>query len=66
MTSLQEMVESVSLLGRPEAKKQLARARAQWEEFDAQLRKLVQERPIVVVAAALFCGYAIGRLLVRR
>jgi hypothetical protein len=67
VTSLHDKLESVSLvLERPEVKEQLAWVRAHLEDLDRQVRKLVQERPLVAVGAALFCGYAIGRLLVRR
>lgn len=66
MFSAQQRVETVSLLERPEVKQQLARMRARLEVMDAQLRKLVRDRPLVAIGAALFCGYAIGRLLARR
>ncbi|HEX5066451.1 MAG TPA: hypothetical protein VFY49_10070 [Myxococcota bacterium] len=67
MTSMvQEMVESVTSLDRPRIEKQLARARARFDDLDVQVRKLVQERPVAAVGAALLFGYALGRLLLRR
>lgn len=66
MTSMHELVESVSALDRPEIKKQLEQARARFDDLDAQVRKVVHERPMVAVGAALLFGYALGRLLLRR
>jgi hypothetical protein len=63
---MHELVETVSVLERPEVKKQIARARAQLDGLDAQLRSLVKERPMVTMGAAVFLGYVLGRLLVRR
>ena len=42
------------------------RVRTQLEEIDAQVRRVVQDRPRVAVGAALVFGYALGRLLARR
>jgi hypothetical protein len=67
MASMHGMVEEgAALLERPEVKRQLDRVRANFENLDGQVRKLVQERPMIAVGAALFFGYALGRLLVRR
>lgn len=67
MTSMHEIIENGSdLLERPAVKRQLERARESFGELDAQVRRLVQERPMIAVGAALFFGYALGRLLVRR
>jgi len=56
----------VPLLERPEVKEQVERVRGQLEELDAQLRRTVQERPLVAVGVALVFGYALARLLARR
>ena len=56
----------VPLLERPEVKAQVERVRTQLEELDAQVRRVVQDRPLVAVGAALVFGYALGRLLARR
>jgi len=44
----------------------MERVRGQLEELDTQLRRVVQDRPLVAVGVALAFGYALGRLLVRR
>lgn len=64
--TMHEMVESVRTLGRPRLEKQLARATARLGDLDTQVRRLVQERPVAAVGAALLFGYALGRLLLRR
>ena len=66
MTSMQEMVESVSALDRPAIERQLARARERFDDLDVQVRKLVEERPLMAVGGALMIGYVLGRLLWRR
>lgn len=58
--------ESTPILERPEVKEQVERVRTQLEELDTQARRVVQERPLVAVGAALVFGYALGRLLARR
>lgn len=63
--TVHEMVSSVRTLGRPKLEKQLARARARFDALDVQVRKLVKERPVAAVGAALLCGYALGRLIRR-
>ena len=55
-----------SLLERPEVRDQLDRMRGQIDELDAQTRRLVQDRPLVALGAALVLGYALGRLLAPR
>jgi ElaB/YqjD/DUF883 family membrane-anchored ribosome-binding protein len=57
---------SVSLLERPEVKEQVERVRGHLETIDTQVRRVVQERPLVAVGAALAFGYVLGRLLARR
>ena len=57
---------SVPLLERDEVREQVEKVRAQIDDLDARTRRLVQERPIVAVGAALVLGYALGRLLARR
>jgi hypothetical protein len=66
MTSVQELVENVAAIDRPEIERQLARARERFGDLDAQVRKVVQERPLAAVGGALLFGYALGRLLLRR
>jgi len=55
-----------SLLERPEVRDQLDRMRQQIDDLDAQTRRLVQDRPLVALGAALVLGYALGRLLAPR
>ena len=62
----EEIERSVSILERPEVKEQVERVRGQLEKLDTQVRRVVQERPLVAVGAALAFGYALGRLLARR
>jgi len=67
MREASERVEqSTPILERPEVKEQVERVRTQLEELDAQVRRVVQDRPLVAVGAALVFGYALGRLLARR
>jgi ElaB/YqjD/DUF883 family membrane-anchored ribosome-binding protein len=47
-------------------KEQLERARGHLEELDTQVRRVVQDRPLVAVGVALIFGYTLGRLLARR
>jgi ElaB/YqjD/DUF883 family membrane-anchored ribosome-binding protein len=60
------MEPGVPILERPEVKEQVARVRGHLEELDTQVRRVVQERPLVAVGIALAFGYALGRLLARR
>jgi ElaB/YqjD/DUF883 family membrane-anchored ribosome-binding protein len=57
---------SVPILEQPEVKEQVARVRDRLEELDVQVRRVVQEQPLVAVGVALAFGYALGRLLARR
>lgn len=68
MGEASERVEQIitPILDRPEVKEQVERVRTQLEEIDAQVRRVVQDRPLVAVGAALAFGYALGRLLARR
>jgi ElaB/YqjD/DUF883 family membrane-anchored ribosome-binding protein len=68
MREASERVEQIitPILERPEVKEQVERVRTQLEEIDAQVRRVVQDRPLVAVGAALVFGYALGRLLARR
>jgi ElaB/YqjD/DUF883 family membrane-anchored ribosome-binding protein len=68
MREASERVEEIitPILERPEVKEQVERVRTQLEEIDAQVRRVVQDRPLVAVGAALVFGYALGRLLARR
>jgi len=60
------MERAVPILERPEVKEQVERVRGQLEELDVQVRRVVQERPLVAMGVALVVGYALGRLLARR
>ena len=62
----ERMERGVPILERPEVKEQVERVRGQLEELDTQVRRVVQERPLVAVGVALAFGYALGRLLARR
>jgi ElaB/YqjD/DUF883 family membrane-anchored ribosome-binding protein len=67
MQATSERLErDVPLLERPEVKEQVERVRGHLEELDTQVRRLVQEQPLVAVGVALAIGYALGRLLGRR
>ena len=63
MTSLHDRLEGTSLLERPEVRHQIERLRAQFEDLDAQARKLIQRRPALAVGTAMLVGYAIARLM---
>jgi len=56
----------VPLLERPEVKEQVERARSQLAELDTQVRRAVQDQPLLALGVALVFGYALGRLLARR
>ena len=56
----------VPLLERPEVKAQVERARSQLAELDTQVRRAVQDQPLLALGVALVFGYALGRLLARR
>lgn len=62
----ERMERAVPILERPEVKERVEQLRGQLEEFDVQVRRVVQERPLVAMGVALVVGYALGRLLVRR
>ena len=62
----ERMERAVPILERPEVKEQVERVRGQLEELDVQVRRAVQERPLVAMGVALVVGYALGRLLARR
>ncbi len=67
MQAASERIErTVPILERPEMKEQVERVRGHLEELDAQVRRVVQEQPLVAVGVALAFGYALGRLLARR
>jgi ElaB/YqjD/DUF883 family membrane-anchored ribosome-binding protein len=59
-------IASTSLLESPELKEQVERVRGELEALDARVRRVVQERPLLAVGAAVAVGYALGRLLGRR
>ncbi len=62
----ERMEQEVPILERPELKEKVERVRGQLDELDAQVRRTVQERPLVAVGVALALGYVLGRLLARR
>ena len=67
MQATSERLErDVPILERPEVKEQVERVRGHLEELDTQVRRVVQEQPLVAVGVALAIGYALGRLLARR
>ena len=67
MQAASERIErTVPILERPEVEEQVERVRGHLEELDAQVRRVVQEQPLVAVGVALAFGYALGRLLARR
>lgn len=67
MQAASERIErTVPILERPEVKERVERVRGHLGELDAQVRRVVQEQPLVAVGVALAFGYALGRLLARR
>lgn len=58
--------EVASMLERPAVKERVEQVRGQLEELDSQMRRVVQDRPMVAVGAAVLAGYVLGRLLARR
>jgi len=67
MQEASERIEqSVPILEIPEVKEQVERVRGHLEELDTQVRRVVQDRPLVAVGVALIVGYTLGRLLARR
>ena len=62
----ERMERAVPILDRPEVKERVEQVRGQLEELDVQVRRVVQERPLVAMGVALAVGYALGRLLARR
>jgi ElaB/YqjD/DUF883 family membrane-anchored ribosome-binding protein len=67
MQEASERIErSVPILELPEVKEQVERVRSHLEELDTQVRRVVQDRPLVAVGVALIVGYTLGRLLARR
>jgi len=67
MQEASERIEqSVPILEMPEVKEQVERVRGHLEELDTQVRRVVQDRPLVAVGVALIVGYTLGRLLARR
>ena len=62
----ERMERAVPILERPEVKERVEQVRGQLEELDVQVRRVVQERPLVAMGVALVVGYALGRLLARR
>lgn len=58
--------EVASMLERPAVKERVEQVRGQLEELDGQMRRMVQDRPMVAVGAAVVAGYVLGRLLARR
>jgi ElaB/YqjD/DUF883 family membrane-anchored ribosome-binding protein len=69
-TTMQEANEpierSVPILELPEVKEQVERVRGHLEELDTQVRRVVQDRPLVAMGVALIFGYTLGRLMARR
>ena len=67
MQEASERIErSAPILEQPEVKERVERVRGRLEELDAQVHRVVQDRPLVAVGVALIAGYTLGRLLVRR
>ncbi|HVN39963.1 MAG TPA: hypothetical protein VMW19_17495 [Myxococcota bacterium] len=67
MQDASERIErNVPILDLPEVKEQMERVRGHLEAIDTQVRRVVQDRPLVAVGVALIFGYALGRLLARR
>lgn len=60
------IAEVASMLDRPAVKERVEQVRGQLEELDGQMRRMVQDRPMVAVGAAVVAGYVLGRLLARR
>jgi ElaB/YqjD/DUF883 family membrane-anchored ribosome-binding protein len=66
MEGARQQAENGSLLDAPELKEQIDRAKAHLEDLDTRFRRIVEDKPLVAVGAALAVGYVLGRLLRRR
>ena len=66
MESARHQAGNGSLLEAPEVKEQIHRAKAKVEDLDTRLRRIVEDKPLVAVGAALAVGYVLGRWLWRR
>jgi ElaB/YqjD/DUF883 family membrane-anchored ribosome-binding protein len=66
MANANEPIETVFARTEAELREQVEIARTKIEQLDAQVRRAVQERPLVAVGSALLLGYALGRLIARR
>ena len=66
MANANEPLETVFARTEAELREQVDLARSRIEDLDAQVRRVVQDRPLVAVGSALLLGYALGRLLARR
>ncbi|HEY8154008.1 MAG TPA: DUF883 C-terminal domain-containing protein [Myxococcota bacterium] len=65
-TASERMERAVPILERPEVKERVEEVRGRLQELDVQVRRVVQERPLVAMGVALVVGYALARLLARR
>ena len=66
MTNASKPIENVFERTEEELRDQIELARTRLEQLDTQVRRAVQERPLVAVGSALLLGYALGRLLARK
>jgi len=65
MEGARQQPENGSFLEAPELKEQIDRAKAHLEGLDTRVRRIVEEKPLLAVGAALAVGYVLGRLLRR-
>ena len=66
MASVRAIAKTVSMMARPEFKKQMARVQKRAGDLDTRTRSAVKESPIAAVGTALLAGYAIGRIRAMR
>jgi ElaB/YqjD/DUF883 family membrane-anchored ribosome-binding protein len=66
MGNADEPIETLFDRTETELREQIDIARERMDRIDAQIRRAVQDRPLVAVGSALLLGYALGRLFSRR
>ena len=66
MANANDRMETTYERTEAQLREQMDMVRERIDQMDAQVRRAVQERPLVAVGSALLLGYALGRLAARR
>jgi ElaB/YqjD/DUF883 family membrane-anchored ribosome-binding protein len=66
MANANEPIETLFDRTEAELREQIEVARERMDQLDTQIRRAVQDRPLIAVGSALLLGYALGRLFSRR